>query len=280
MTTTINVVGAGIAGSLVARLLRKLGHQVRVFDDNDPCAGSRASSNLYIASWLKKFNQDASDGIQILESLFPPEQIDNPFKKGIMDALKIKHIAQKHLMVEPDVREKVTGLWPGGVETSEKRHEGPVVLCMGYRAGELVSGSVHSGLDVLVGHCLLIKGVLPPGTASITMPLPYRHLKCYQLDDETIYFADSTRLTRKSFEKRKDQLLLDLTKKATTHLASLGMSKAFGFEHRVGYRPVVPGRDFGELVKIAPNMWSINGGGKNGLVAYANLAAQLAEELV
>src|ERR1051326_4255202 len=107
----INVVGSGIAGSLVTRLLRKHGHEVLVFDDDDKFSGSKASSNLYYSHWLRKFSSDqAYNGIKTLETLFPPGQIDKPFSSGIAEAIKVKHIAQHNLLVEPDVKQRVTAI--------------------------------------------------------------------------------------------------------------------------------------------------------------------------
>lgn len=273
----INVVGAGIAGSIVARLLRKKGHQVRVIDDGDRFSGSGASSNLYIASWLKKFSVDATKGIDVIESLFPASAIDQPFSKGIGDAMKVRHIAQRHLLVKPDVVSQVALMQrpmgpPVLLDGTGTEVQGPVVFCLGYRAEDVLGPKFKT--DVLVGHCLLLKGRLEPGQSSLTMPLPYRHQKIYQFDDETIYFADSTRLKLTSFwgkdsgEKRKQELI----KKATAALGEREIK-----EHRVGYRPITPGHDFGVLQPVADGMWSINGGGKNGLVAYAKLAAELSE---
>lgn len=280
----INVVGAGIAGSLVTRLLRKAGHKVVVIDDNDTLAGSRASSNLYIASWLKKFgNVGATRGIEVLESLFPAEHIDQPFSRGIGEAMKIRHIAQKHLLVEPDIRGRVMS-WdcinlaapPSLLLDSGQRLDGPIIFCTGYRAPELVDVKV----DVLAGHCALYHGTLPPGTSSITMPLPYRHQKLYQFAENQIYFADSTRLMVKSFEKNKVGRMNGFIDKGYEVLRGLGLNDSRLIEYRVGYRPCVKGFDFGQLKMISnQGVFSINSGGKNGLVAYANLAAELIERI-
>lgn len=276
----INVIGSGIAGSLVTRLLRKNGHEVLVFDDEDKFSGSRASSNLYVGSWLRKFtSEQAYKGIKTLESLFPSNQINKPFSRGIADAIKVKHIAQKHLLVEPDVKERVIGVSlnsPSELITASGRvFEGKTVLCTGWRAFELLEGFKPS---VLVGHCLLINGKLEPGMARLTMPLPYRHEKLYQFDENTIYFADSTRLTLKAWESRKDELRNELLNKFWTK--NLPNWETYSLkEYRVGFRPIVEGYDFGQLRRVADSVWLVNGGGKNGLVAYAYQASRLLEEI-
>ena len=92
-----------------------------------------------------------------------------------------------------------------------------------------------------------------------------------------VYFADSTRLKPESFWDRPG-LRSELEKKAWR---ALGRELPI-LEYRVGYRPVVKGHDFGYLLKVpgaeVPT-WVINGGGKNGLIAYALRASELLQEL-
>ena len=279
---TINVVGAGIAGSLVARVLRARGHEVRVIDDCDVNSASRASSNLYIGSWLKKFSSSAaSNGIRVVEELFAGK-IDQPFSRGIADAMKVRHIAQRHLLVEPDVVTTVvqadvftsSAVKPGvpGVGTAEKFYEGPVVLCTGHRGAELVPGLK---VDVKVGHCIHFRGRLPEGRSSLTLASPYVHAKLYQLDEDTIYFADSVAVTRDAYAKRSKELMDRTMARAVALLGYEPEVKSI----LVGYRPFVAGHDFGYLAQVKPDVWVLNGGGKNGIIAYADAADRLAKEI-
>lgn len=276
----INVVGAGIAGSLVARALRQDGHPVRVFDDGDPHSASRASSNLYIDHWLKKFGSgEARVGIKVLESLFPPEAIDQPFSRGLAYAAKVRHIAQHHLLVQPDVIAQIGAVRQFPQEELGVRSEagtiwpGPVVLCVGYRAPEFFP---QMKLSVKVGHCLHLRGRLRPNQSSITLASPYVHSKLYQLDDDTIYFADSVSVSEEAYSRRNKELLrrtMDRAKKL------LGQDDLDVKQILVGYRPIVEGFEFGHLWRPMPGVWSLNGGGKNGMVAYASLLPELRLEV-
>jgi glycine/D-amino acid oxidase-like deaminating enzyme len=282
---TINVVGAGIAGSLVARVLRARGHTVRVIDDCDVNSASRASSNLYIGSWLKKFGSPAaSNGIRVVEELFAGK-IDQPFSRGIADAARVRHIAQRHLLVDPDVVGTATSVhqvddpfppnYGGGVKVSVlggRFFPGRTVICTGYRGAELVPGLK---VDVKVGHGIHFRGRLPEGKSSLTLASPYTHAKLYQLDEDTIYFADSVAVTRGTYDKRRKELMDRTMARAV---------KLIGFEPEVksilvGYRPFVSGHDFGYLAQVKPGVWVLNGGGKNGIVAYADAADRLAKEI-
>lgn len=278
---TINVVGAGIAGSLVARVLRARGHAVRVIDDRDVNSASRASSNLYIGSWLKKFSSSAaSNGIRVVEELFAGK-IDQPFSRGIADAMKVRHIAQRHLLVEPDEVGTVTKVSSydfsgppsnGGVLLGGRFLHGPTVLCCGHRGAELVPGLK---VDVKVGHCIHFRGRLPEGKSSLTLASPYVHAKLYQLDEDTIYFADSVAVTRDAYAKRSKELMDRTMARAVALLGYEPEVKSI----LVGYRPFVSGHDFGYLAQVKPGVWVLNGGGKNGIVAYADAADRLAKEI-
>lgn len=268
----VNIVGNGLAGSLAARVLRARGRGCRVFDSNSQYSASKASSNLFIASWLKKFaSKEAANGVKVLEELFS-DVIDQPFSNGLSYAMKVRHVAQRYVLVEPDVRESATPLDGGVVTPSGSHYPGTVVLCRGYDEPLL-------DLKVKVGHCLLFKGQLPKGKSRVAIISPYRHEKLYQYDDDTIYYADSVAVALKTYTKREYEYRAKTLSRARAHLEPLGIKTNF-FEFRVGYRPIMKSHDFGKLTQHEPGVWTMNGGGKNGLVAYSHLADQLAKELI
>lgn len=271
------VIGAGLAGSLVTRVLRKAGHTVTVIDDRDNFSASQASSNLYIASWLKKFsNKGAKRGIEVLESLnLPTEQV---FESGIADAMKVRHIAQRNVLVEPDHIAKVTQLhracvWAvegSGPSQSEERFEGFPVVCTGYRGAELIP-ELAGRIEAKVGHAMLIKGQLRPGESALRIVSPYTHGKLYQFDPGHIYFADSVALKPKSYWDRQQDLKMRTMSRCLDFMGREFHVK----EWRVGYRPIIRGHDFGIVGQSQNGAFYINGGGKNGMVAYCNAAEQL-----
>src|SRR5690606_6834842 len=150
------------------------------------------------------------------------DKIDRPFEKGLASAMQVNHIAQRHLLVEPDhvgIVTKVSeydmqgrspsngGVWMSG--GSGAFYPGPTVICTGYRAAELVPGLK---VDVKVGHAIHFKGRLGEGElqhvkSTLSLASPYVHQKLYQLDEDTIYFADSVAVSREQYEKRRGELL-------------------------------------------------------------------------
>lgn len=253
----IDVVGAGLAGSITTRVLRSRGHDVTVYDDEDEFSASRASSNLYLASWLTR-HKEGQRGIEVLESL--GLEVGHPFESGIAKAMKVRHIPQSSLLVDFEIKK---------IERINKRRT--TVLCCGYRSAELVPELV---MTIKVGHSFFIKGTLKRGRSSITMVAPYRHQKLYQFSEGIIYYSDGLAVKPETFEKRRDEL----TKKATERMRAL-VPRGKVVEYRVGYRPIMPTHSFGCCLQVADKTWVINGGGKAGMAAYAFQADRLADQL-
>ncbi len=268
----VNIVGAGLAGSLVARLLRIKDYEVRIFDDHDPHAASPASSNLFIDHWLKKFSaNEARNGVRVIEQLFSQGQIENPFETGMGYAMKVRHIPQRHVLVKPHITDKVIEVTDNGVITNVNGYTGKTIVCTGYRGGELIDGM---DLDIKVGHCFFFSGQLDEVKSRLAIISPYKHEKLYQYDEGVIYYADSVALKLSSYEKRKEELRSKTMNRARKHIGDAAL-----LQFKVGYRPMMKGYDFGRLQQHNKNIWSINGGGKNGLIAYADLADQFLKQL-
>lgn len=271
---TINVIGAGLAGSIVTHVLREQGHTVRVFDDDDKCSASRASSNLFIRHWLKRFmDRGAGNGVDIIERLFPDE-CDEPFSKGLGYAMKVRHIAQRHIIVRTDVAGTVDEILDSGVKIKgcSTEFEGPTVVCTGWRAKELVEGC---DVTIKVGQCTFWEGTIEPGQASISMLSPYRHQKFYQFAPDVIYYSDSVALSLESYCKRREELVKTSIERARKFVGP----DAKMIEMKVGYRPIIKGHAFGCCLRHSEAVWSVNGGGKNGIAAYAHLADKLTTEM-
>lgn len=273
----INVVGSGLAGSIVTRYLRNAGHEVRVIDDDDQHSGSKASSNLYIGSWLKKFGSAvAAEAIAALKALDLPE--DQPFDTGLADAIKVRHIAQRHILVEPDEVGTVVAVHDDGTvqfSSGESLAANAAVLCCGHRGAELCP-SYQSRLEVKVGHCYFFMGDLHAGDSNLRLVSPYTHGKLYQYEPGLIYYADSVALKPESFWKRQEELKERTLVRARK---ALGVADAEPVGYRVGMRPLLAGDPFGALTQVGLRVWAVNGGGKNGMVAYALRARDLTRQL-
>jgi len=280
----INVIGAGLAGSIVSTHLRREGFKVRVIDDADKKAGSPPSDNLFTPSWVTRFDRGKVDtGFRLLQELYGPK-IVHPFASGIKDAPKVKQIPVQAVLVKPDVVGKVEQLTGEGVRVllsgkgTMKTFDGPTIICAGYRAPELAPIGLYghgSSLKVWarIGHCYLFEGRLAPGQSRLGMWAPYRHEKLYQYDEDTVYYADTVALLIDEYEKRAQEVQALTLRHARQHVGDMRVKKMM-----IGYRPIVEHHEFGYCGEDHPNIWHVNGGGKNGLVVYGWCAAQVCAE--
>lgn len=272
MSKTINILGAGLAGSIMATLLRAEGRDVRVIDDDDKFSASQASSNLFVADWYTKEGERAKIGFDVLERLYG-KVTEKPFAAGIKIAPKMLHIPQRHVLVKPDVVGTATYADDQGLTLGDMRHfSGPMIICGGYRHNG-INTPVKLDMEVYAGHRFLFKGDLAQG--RLDMVAPYKHGKLYQLHPGEIYYADSVKIKLDQYNKRQGELkdrTLERAKAAIGYLPEI-------IDFRVGYRPMVKDRPFG----ISGGMpgqhgfpaWYMNGGGKNGCVAYAYHANEI-----
>jgi hypothetical protein len=275
---TINVIGTGIAGSIVAKLLAKNGFNVVTFDDNDKLSASRASSNLYCGGWLKKFSSwQAETGIGVLVDLFKDvEQL--PFGGK---AVGIRLLQTDQVLVKPDYTGTIVSVddkavWMEGSRGGWEYKHDAVVLCCGYRCNELLTAEKHVDSYTKVGHCMLFTGTLE-GKAQLNLVSPFTHQKVFQYAPNLIYYADSVALLEPQYAKRQAELQARTLRRAWAFCPQLQGHEPV--EIRIGKRPFIHGYNFGCLLNPATNVYVINSGGMIGLVAYAYLAAQLLARL-
>lgn len=270
---TINIIGAGIAGSIMAKMLLVEGFQIRIFDDHDDKAGSRASSNIYIAHWINKFTEKGKLGLEQTEFLFG-HIADNPFSDGLSYAANVKHVSNQELLEPPTFDKEVLEVKEEGVVDSNfDLHKGPTVICTGYRGAQLAP---EFKVDILVGHAFYLRGVLPKELARLTLASPYVHQKCYQLRPNVIYFADSVALKPEAFEARKKEVY----DRSIERMKKAGIGDFPISSYRIGYRPIMKDHTFCCAERIpGKKAWFLNGGGRHGLVAYAYGAKKILEEI-
>jgi hypothetical protein len=269
----ILVVGTGIAGSIVARLLHKRGHDIITIDDADPMSASAASSNLFIAGWLNKFPKDVRQrGLEVINELFA-EHIERPFSGGIASAVAVRHIPQRHLLVRPDLQERCD--FRDKDSCGNERAYSHIIWCCGYRAFDFLPHIIKSQAQIVVGHACFFRGQLGPRQSRLAIISPYKHEKLYQFDEDIIYYADSVTLRLDSYEKRKDEIKQRTLTRARKHVGY----DAELLEWRTGYRPVLTPHPYGLLHRVNERNFVLTGGGKNGIVAYAYQASMLLEQL-
>lgn len=259
------VVGAGLAGSMVARRAQVAGWQPVVFDSGESFSASRASTNLTRPGWVSKYPTGAA-GLAALRAHWPLEEI--PFNNGATPAL---HLPPEKVLWPSPIREKVLAVRDGELETDiGGTYRGQaVVVAAGVWSKDLVPSLYY--MKVLVGHTLIFPG--PWANPLLYDWAPYRQVKIFQdrLLSRTL-FSDSLAIVGKNY--RLDKHLPPTLRRAQ----EAGLPVDLDYEVRVGYRPVVAGFEV-YCRRESSGLWVLTGGGKMGMTLYAAAAERIVKEL-
>ena len=271
-TEKINIVGAGLAGSLLARYLRTKNIKYNIFDSSEKYAASKFSENIFSFGWANRIGKEMCDnGIKVLEGLV---DIETTYFRNVKK-IKAYRVKPENVLIE-HIKDKVVAVNSDGVETENNGFfNGVTVVCSGFYSKELIP---INNLNALTGHGLLFKGTWEKEPMMI-MPIPHRHFKAFQFDENRIWFGDSTAVIHKNYIKRKHELIYNSKKRAEEHF---GLTEPI--ETVFGARPFVGKntREFklGYVKKINKRVYSLTGGWKMGLVIYPHLINKLVEEML
>ncbi len=253
----INIIGAGMAGSILAKLLRKDGIEFNIFDNECPGRASIISENLIGKTWYEK--ELTKESLEILRSIVPVREI----KSGKFEAY---HVYTKDLLEQEYIKAEAMPM-QGNLTIAYKSNQtaefqGINVICAGIWTPTIADVKVTES----VGHGLLFGG---QHEESISLWAPFRYQKLIQRNPNEIWFSDSMSVSRKTYQKNPDRFINALLNK------SRKFPNLLHGTYCVGYRPVTDGH---VNLKV-PNGYVITGGNKAGLLHYPIQCKQLIETL-
>ena len=258
------IVGGGLFGSIAAAALRSSGMDVAVIDDRRQNAGSLAAGCLMKPSWLQKMGKGNVDrSFQLLDQLYGLKTISLRAGPVSVDAQWI----HPDRILEPDpIAKKVAKVstFPGGnrvrFENMEPMDAKIVIVACGAWTRELIHGAPVVGK---VGASVRLDR--PPEDNRIKVWAPYKQLVRFSADDFN-WCGDGTAIIEKNWTNER----LETSRRRITDFAGIG-------DLRVGVRPFADTAAPAALDWIAPGLWSLTGGGKNGTAAAGWAASKLLE---
>lgn len=262
------IVGAGLFGSIAARLARARGHSVTVFDSGEEWAASKASGCVLAPSWLSSLSkEEVVEANAALESVAAPEPL--LFQTNAKLTFKAARVDPKKLLVKPDVKELVTYVKNGKLGTVDQDYEGIVLVAAGLGCAGLIRDM--PAMRGLWGASLAFAGQI--AAPRIHVYAPYRQAVAFNIDKSTVWMGDGTALIEKTWIKegpeRVDQTIL----RARKLFGLKGTPRA-----TIGARPYVEGHKAGYFAKVFPRTWVSTGGAKNGTVLAALQAQRFINE--
>jgi hypothetical protein len=262
----LNIVGAGLAGSLVARQAGQEGLRYRLFDDGRFGGASRYSENLLSPTWLRD-QAWLQPALTILTRLVPVRPLS--FWTGTKQQL-VYFAPLADTLLEPEIRRSVTAVTDEGVtDDAGEQYAGPTVIATGVWARALVPSLPE--IENYAGHALLFPGSW--GQPIMRCFQPYRHEKIFEWQPGVTWYGDSTAVPYARYTREREQLVAASRQRARA-AGLLGEGTLV-----TGYRPSVGKRHGGYTQRVSERVWTITGGYKNGLVCYAMQAPKLIHEI-
>lgn len=256
-----NIVGAGLAGSMLAKDFDNKGIEYRIFDARLPFAASVISENLFSDTWLKDVGYIKSS----LDFIHNNYKVEKRVFLGKTSTTELYHLPIDEVLKSDYINEKVIEANLEGVRTQSGFYKGHNIICAGFLAKKLFNLPY---LDALSGHGFLIKQ--PSIQDYINTYRPYTHEKLMNWHDGRVWYGDSTAIRHKNYMKKQSNYIQN----------SIARLKALGIESYdqivFGARPMnIKNPREGMLIRLNKNNIILNGGWKDGLVIYPYLISKL-----
>ena len=256
-----NIVGAGLAGSMLAKDFDNKGIEYRIFDARLEFSASIISENLFSDTWLKDVSY-IKNSLDFIHNNYKVEKrlfVNKNIKK------ELYHLPIPKVLKQDYIKEKVIKATKEGVQTEEKFYKGKNIICAGFLAKKLFNLPY---LDALTGHGFFIKKQIKED--YINTYRPYTHEKLMNWHNNLLWYGDSTAIKHNNYIKKRKNYI----KNSIKRLNKLGINK---YEKIVyGARPMnTQNKRQGMLVKINNNNIVMNGGWKDGLVIYPYLISKI-----
>jgi glycine/D-amino acid oxidase-like deaminating enzyme len=252
------IVGAGLFGSLAAAYARTKGVEATVFDPGLPGAASHAAAGLFCERWAgKKFLQHFHEALPVLDRLFGLRHVSLQRDDGSRDSLYF--VPPSAIMETAPIRERVTSVGDGWLETAGRHYDGWVYVAAGVWSGQFLPG-----LDVYgkAGAAFAFAGERDGRMLAVA---PSRQAIAFVRDPGYTHFTDGT--AEREYSPAHDHETL-------TRATSLGLTDP-PVRRMWGQRPYTPGGPV--FQKTGGRTWLATGGRKMGTVLGAFYARRLVE---
>lgn len=263
------IVGAGLFGSMAAKLCAENGFQVTVIDAKYKEAGSAPAACLIAPSWIVGLGKKADIGMKVLHKLYAVKSIQ--FRMNKMLTIEANWINPRTILKLSSVeivKDEVIEVYENGIAcTANKCYTGEVLIAAGVWCDQLVD---MPPIQQLTGAALLYNGVVEP---EINVWAPYKQAVQFNISSSKVWFGDGTSILRKNFGEHRIE---DSIKRASKYLSKYklkGPNKVI-----VGRRPYIKGEK-GYFKKLGAAVYVSTGGAKNGTVLAAYQAQQFLEAI-
>lgn len=239
----INIVGAGMAGSILARILHREGIEFKIFDSLKKGRASFVSENLIGFDWYEKDRREAA--LSILKTIVPIRTIESNGKKYY-------HVYRSNLLIGSDhVIVGEAEFLKDGVFCNNEFFQGTNIDCRGVWSPNQITKVGH-GFFSSVKQLEWIKEYKP-----------FRLLKFIEHSPGVMWFSNSMDVLLKTYNKESPKFVDELHEIRSKN-------NIIWSNYEFGYRPQ------GEIgIKKQPYGYQMAGGYKSGMITYPIVATEL-----
>lgn len=268
---SVVIVGAGLFGSIAAKLARAAGHRVTVVDGQMPWAASKASGCVLAPSWLSSMPKVAQDtALGVLRDLYTVHDME--FTTNLGKRFRAQRVDAMEVSEPATVQAEVAAVNDGEVVLADGRKiRGKVLVAAGIGSSKLVA---MPAIRELWGASLLVRDQIE--SPRIYVYAPYRQAVAFNKDNKTVWMGDGTALIAKTWMLEGSDRVEATRARAASYFHLNVQTKV---KVNQGARPYVEGHKAGYFARISPNTWVSTGGAKNGTVLAAWQAHQFVQEL-
>lgn len=286
MKTSVVIVGAGLFGSAVSKMLKAKGfNDVILIDSKKKGAASKCSAGVWKDSWINKSIRNQYDiSLPVIEKNFGLEEVSFVTEKGSEKFLytdKDWILESGDNIIDVDVV-KVSNLGVvvnvGGVEQKILASKAVVVACGAYTDILLLnSGYPLIGINRLWGTCLHLDSSIKIEN-KMSVWAPYRQSVYFRRYDGSYYFGDGSTVKNptandKRFQKVKPRLIENLVSCTDVQ------RDEFKFKSMTGFRPYIDkGKDF--IHQVDKRVFVATGGAKNSTILSGYIGETLSNQIL
>ncbi len=265
------IIGAGVVGSVAAKLATEAGHEVSVYDDRRPLAGSVASAGVMHPGWAPVTPERRLEALRILDRLYGV-QTASFFDPRTGKSLDVEYLSPKQYLWRKPLKETIRQAGKGwAIAADGSTKVGHVLVATGAWAPELVYGA---RVEATMGTGFWWKDACVERNV-LTAWAPYKQVMVFNRDGG-VWGGDGSAILAKNYSGAREAQSLG-------RVVSVQLPyplRAAGIPAKLrGLRPVIKGNKQGFCGEVMRQCWMATGGSKSSTLLAALWAQEFVESL-
>ncbi len=265
------VIGSGLFGQIITKVLREQGRSVTMLDARRPKAGSGPAACLMKPSWFSSMGKAVYEpSLRLLDELYGVRDVVFQTRPKLASTT-VHWIPPVEILHPSPIVANVVGVAERRVLTDRGVYDARlIVVAAGIWTEELLPQYKQVGQQ---GVAFLWPGALGP--SFIQLWAPYRQMVGFERGDG-YWFSDGTAIKQENWTEAREEMSWSRATHATNRVG-LGDRVKGNVKTLIGVRPYAKGHKPCLLEEVRPGLWVASGGAKNGTLAAGYCAHVIRE---